>query len=108
MPDDQVQIQAAVSEMQTQITAFQAAIEGKSRSGLFKQAPFNGMPNEDMMQVYNWNDVKKLNALTFNLSGPALAWYQTLPAETAADFSAVTKGLKEHFGATNLKFIFRQ
>ena len=118
MPDDQVQIQAAVSEMQTQITAFQAAIEGNSQSGLFKQAPFSGMPNEDIAEwlakfdrlagFYNWNDVKKLNALTFNLSGPALAWYQTLPAETAADISAVTKGLKERFGATNLEFIFRQ
>ncbi len=112
------QIEATVTNLQTQLTAVQAALDGNSNSGLFKQPTFSGLPNEDvnewvikfdrLSKFYNWSNAKKLGALPLLLSGPALAWYQTLPAETSNDFSALIEQLKNRFGAQNLEFIFRQ
>ena len=98
-------------DMENQMMNVQAALEGNSQSGLFKQPTFTGMRNEDINQwlakferlakFYNWNEAKKLNALIFNLGGPALAWFETLSEEEKSNFKAVVLGLKNRFGATN-------
>ena len=107
-----------VIELQTQMTAVQAALEGNAQSGLFRQPPFHGFPNEDvnewllkferLSKFYGWSNAKKLGALPLLLGGTALAWFQTLPAESVADFKTLTDELKSRFGAQNLEFIFRQ
>ena len=107
-----------VIELQTQMTAVQAALEGNAQSGLFRQPPFHGFPNEDvnewllkferLSKFYGWSNAKKLGALPLLLGGTALAWFQTLPAESVADFKTLTDALKSRFGAQNLEFIFRQ
>ena len=107
-----------VSELQSQMTAVQAALEGNAQSSLFKQPPFHGFPNEDVNEwllkyeriskFYNWSNAKKLGALPLLLGGTALAWFQTLPAEIASDFKRLTDELKSRFGAQSLEFIFRQ
>ena len=56
---------------------------------------------ERLAKFYNWNEAKKLNALIFNLGGPALAWFETLPEEEKNNLNAVVLGLKNRFGATN-------
>lgn len=111
-------MEARFDDMENQMMNVQAALEGNSQSGLFKQPTFTGMRNEDINQwlakferlakFYNWNEAKKLNALIFNLGGPALAWFETLPEEEKNNLNAVVLGLKNRFGATNLEFIFRQ
>ena len=42
------------------------------------------------------------------LGGAALAWFQTLPAESISDYETLINELKSRFGAQNLEFIFRQ
>ncbi len=86
----------------------QAAFEGNSQSGLFKQQTFMGMRNEDinkwlakferLAKFYMWNEAKKLNALIFNFGGPASAWFETLSEEEKNNFYAVVLGLKNRFG----------
>ena len=112
------EVAATVNELQTQMTAIQAALEGNAQSGLFRQAPFCGGPNENvhewltkferLSKFYNWSNAKKLGALPLLLGGTALAWFQTLPDETINDFATLTDELKTRFGAQNLEFIFRQ
>ena len=107
-----------VIELQTQMTAVQAALEGNAQSGLFRQPPFHGFPNEDvnewllkferLSKFYGWSNAKKLGALPLLLGGTALAWFQTLPAESVADFKTLSDELKSRFGAQSLEFIFRQ
>ena len=80
-------IEATVTELQIQLTAVQAAIEGSGQSGLFKPRSFTGLPNEDIKEwlekfdrfarFYNWSNAKKLGAIALLLDGPALAWYHT-------------------------------
>ena len=75
-----------VSEIQTQLTAVQAALEGNTQSGL---RSFNGLPNEGinkwlscletLAKFHNWSQAKRLNALPLSLGGPANAWYDTMP-----------------------------
>ena len=110
------EVAATVNELQTQMTAIQAALEGNAQSGLFRQAPFCGGPNENvhewltkferLSKFYNWSNAKKLGALPLLLGGTALAWFQTLPDGTINDFATLTDELKTRFGAQNLEFIF--
>ena len=39
---------ATVNELQTQMTAVQAALEGTGQASLFKPRPFSGLPSEDI------------------------------------------------------------
>ena len=112
------QLQITVDNLQTQLSAVQAAIDGNTNSSLFKQPPFNGLPNEDvnewlakfdrLSKFYSWSNAKKLGALPLMLGGPALAWFQTLTNETANDYQALIEALKDRFRAQNLDFILRQ
>ena len=112
------EVAATVNELQTQMTAIQAASEGNAQSGLFRQAPFCGGPNENvnewltkferLSKFYNWSNAKKLGALPLLFGGTALAWFQTLPDETINDYATLIDELKTRFGAQNLEFIFRQ
>ena len=112
------EVAATVNELQTQMTAIQAALEGNAQSGLFRQAPFCGGPNENvnewltkferLSKFYNWSNAKKLGALPLLFGGTALAWFQTLPDETINDYATLIDELKTRFGAQNLEFIFRQ
>ena len=111
-------MEEVVSEIQTQLTAVQAALEGNTQSGLFQLRSFNGLPNEDinewlsrfetLAKFHNWSQAKRLNALPLSLGGPAKAWYDTMPPETVGDFRTLTQGLKERFGSQSLEFLFRQ
>ena len=47
-PAVDVDQQAAVNELQNQMTAMQAALEGNSQASLFKPRSFNSFPNEDV------------------------------------------------------------
>ena len=112
------QLQSTVDNLQTQLSAVQAAIDGSTNSSLFKQPPFNGFKTEDinewlakfekLSKLYSWTNAKRLGALPLMLGGPALAWYQTLPSETANDFPALIVPLKERFRAQNLDLFLRQ
>ena len=112
------QLQLTVDNLQTQLSAVQAAIGGNANSSLFKQPPFNGLPKEDinewlakfdrLSKFYSWSNAKKLGALLLMLGGPALAWYQTLPDEIFNDFPALIAALKGRFRAQSLDFILRQ
>ena len=109
-------MEEVVSEIQTQLTAVQAALEGNTQSGLFQLRSFNGLPNEDinewlsrfetLAKFHNWSQAKRLNALPLSLGGPAKAWYDTMPPETVGDFRTLTQGLKERFGSQSLEFLF--
>ena len=109
---------ATVNELQTQMTAVQAALAGTGQASLFKPRPFSGLPSEDINEwlmkferfakFYNWSNAKKLGAMTLLLDGPALAWFHTQTAETVANFQSLADALKARFGAQNLEFIFRQ
>ena len=67
------QLRITVDNLQTQLSAVQAAIDGNTNSSLFKQPPFNGLPNEDvnewlakfdrLSKFYSWSNAKKLGAL---------------------------------------------
>ena len=113
-----MEVEATVQELQTQLTAVQAAIEGNSQSSIFKPRSFSGLPSEDVNEwlgkferfskFYNWSNAKKLGALTLLLEGPALAWYQTLPDEDTGSFANLCTALRDRFGAQNLEFLFRQ
>ena len=117
-PAADVDPQAAVNELQNQMTAMQAALEGNSQANPFKQRPFNGFPNEDVNEwlskferfakFYNWSNAKKLGAIALLLEGSALAWYHTLGEETTGNLTNLIDALKDRFGAQNLEFIFRQ
>ena len=108
----------AVNNLQTQLTAVQAALDGSSTSSLFKHPMFNGHPNEDVYEwlakfdriskFYNWSNAKKLGAVPLFLGVSALVWYQTLSAAVTGYFSALVEQLKARFGVQNLEFIFRQ
>ena len=112
------QFEATVNELQTQMTAVQAAIEGNSQSSLFKPRPFSGSPSEDVNEwlskferfsrFYSWSNAKKLGAVSLLLDGAALAWYHTQSDETKGNFTNLTDGLKERFGPQTLEFLFRQ
>ena len=114
---DQAQ-QPLVLELQNQMSAMQAALEGNSQASLFKPKMFNGFPTEDVNEwllqferyskFYGWSNSKKLNALSLLLGGSASAWFQTLPNETTSDFNELVGELKTRFGSQNLEFFFRQ
>ena len=111
-------MEATVNELQTQLSAVQAALEGNLQSGLFQLHSFNGLPNEDinewlsrfeaLAKFHSWSNAKKLNALPLSLGGPAKAWFDTQCPETKADFTVLTDGLKTRFGSQSLEFLFRQ
>ena len=44
-------MQATVNELQNQMTAVHAALEGKGQAGLFKPRSFSGLPIE---KVHEW------------------------------------------------------
>ena len=48
---DMAEIGDQVSELQSQMTTFKAALEENAQSSLFRQPPFHGFLNED---VYEW------------------------------------------------------
>ena len=112
------EIEEAVNNLQTQLTAVQAAIEGNSQVSLFKPRAFSGALHEDVQEwlakferfakFYSWGNVKKLSVIVLLLEGPALTWFQTLPEATANSFPDLVNALKERFGATNIDFILRQ
>ena len=111
-------MEEAVGELQTRLTAVQAALEGNLQSGLFQLRSFNGLPNEDinewlsrfetLAKFHTWSNAKKLSALPLSLGGPAKAWYDYQPEETTGDFKLLTEGLKTRFGSQTLEFLFRQ
>ena len=43
--------QTAVHELQNQMSAMQAALEGNSQASLFKLKMFNGFPSEDVNEL---------------------------------------------------------
>ena len=108
-------MQATVNDLQDQMTAVHAALEGKGQAGLFKPCCFSGLPNEDINEwlskfdhdakFYAWSNTKKLGAMSLLLDGPAQAWLNTQPPDTTNDFNALCNALKDHFGAQNLAFI---
>lgn len=108
-----------VNDLQTQLTAIQAAVEGTSQTSLLKKVrPFTGMPSEDvdewlvkfdfLAEFSNWDETKRLGALVLSFEGPALTWFQTLPEETAGDLSNLFGALKDRFCGKNIDFILRQ
>ena len=111
-------MEEAVGELQTRLTAVQAALEGNLQSGLFQLRSFNGLPNEDinewlsrfetLAKFHTWSNAKKLSALPLSLGGPAKAWYDNQPEETTGDFKLLTEGLRTRFGSETLEFLFRQ
>ena len=111
-------MEATVNELQTQLSAVQAALEGNLQSGLFQLHSFNGLPNEDinewlsrfeaLAKFHSWSNAKKLNALPLSLGGPAKAWFDTQCPERKADFTVLTDGLKTRLGSQSLEFLFRQ
>ena len=111
-------MEATVNELQTQLSAVQAALEGNLQSGLFQLHSFNGLPNEDinewlsrfetLAKFHGWSNAKKLNALPLSLGGPAKAWFDTQCPEAKADLTALIDGLKARFGSQSLEFLFRQ
>ena len=62
-------MEEAVGELQTRLTAVQAALEGNLQSGLFQLRSFNGLPNEDinewlsrfetLAKFHTWSNAKK-------------------------------------------------
>ena len=107
-----------VIELQTQMTAVLGDLKGNAQSGLFRQPPFHGFPNEDVNEwllkfellsnFYGWSNAKKRGASPLLLGGTALAWFQTLPAESLVNFKTLTDALKSRFGAQNLEVTFHQ
>ena len=77
------EIEATVNDLQNQLTAVHAELEGKGQAGLFKPRSFSGLPSEDVTEwlrkfdqyakFYTWNNAKKLGALSLLLDGPAQA-----------------------------------
>ena len=110
--------QIVVHELQNQMSAMQAALEGNSQASLFKPKMFNGFPSEDVNEwlhqferyskFYNWSNPKRLNAISLLFGGAALAWFRTLPDETTSDFNELVEELKKCFGSQSLDFLFRQ
>ena len=47
-------MEATVNELQTQLTAVQATLEGNLQSSLFQLHSFNGLPNKD---INEWQDL---------------------------------------------------
>ena len=89
------EIEATVNNLQTQLTAVQAAIEGSSQASIFKPRPFTGALNEDINEwlakfdrfakFYNWGAAKKLGvgysslrALLYRGFKPSLRKYRTI------------------------------
>ena len=111
-------MEATVNELQTQLTAVQAALEGNLQPSLFQLHSFNGLPNEDinewlsrfetLAKFHGWSNTKRFNALPLSLGGPAKAWFDTQSPETIASFKTLTDGLKARFGSQTLEFLFRQ
>ena len=107
-----------VNNLQSQLTAVQAAIEGNSQASMFKPRPFTGTLSEDVNEwlakfdrfakFYSWTNAKKLGAIVLLFEGPALSWFQTLPEETTNNFNGLVEALKGRFGASNMDFILRQ
>ena len=107
-----------VNNLQSQLTAVQAAIEGNSQASMFKPRPFTGTLSEDVNEwlakfdrfakFYNWTNAKKLGAIVLLFEGPALSWFQTLPEETTNNFNDLVEALKGRFGAYSMDFILRQ
>ena len=107
-----------MNNLQTQLTAVQAAIEGSSQASIFKPRPFTGALNEDINEwlakfdrfarFYNWGAAKKLGAVVLLFEGPALSWFQTLPDEKANNYNELVEELKKRFGATSIDFVLRQ
>ena len=101
-------LEAAVNEIQTQMIAVQAAIEGNSQTNMFKPRPFSGFQNEDVNKwvsrfqrfgkFYHWSNNKKLGAIGILLEGPALAWYQTLPEEAIGTYATLIDEMKRDLG----------
>ena len=112
------EIAETVNNLQSQLTAVQAAIEGNSQASMFKPRPFTGALSEDVNEwlakfdrfakFYNWTNAKKLGAIVLLFEGPALSWFQTLPEETVNTFNSLVEALKGRFGASNMDFILRQ
>ena len=110
--------QISVHELQSQMSAMQAALEGNSQSSLFKPKMFNGFPTEDVNEwllqferyskFYSWSNQKRLNAISLLLGGSALAWFRTLPDDITSDFNELVEELKKRFGSQSLEFLFRQ
>ena len=112
------QFEETVNNLQTQLTAVQAAIEGNSQGSIFKPKTFSGALNEDINEwlskferfakFYSWGAAKKLGAMVLLFEGPALSWFQTLSQDVASSYNELVDALKVRFGATNIDFILRQ
>ncbi len=107
-----------VNQLQNQLAAVQAAIEGNAQSNLFQLRQFHGLANEDinywlsrfetLAKFNNWSAAKRLSALSLSLGGSAKAWYDLQPPETTNDLNSLTKELRARFGTKTLEFLFRQ
>ena len=112
------EIAETVNNLQSQLSAAQASIEGHSQASMFKPRPFTGALSDDVNEwlakferfakFYNWNSTKKLGAMVLLLEGPALSWFHTLPEETSNSFSRLVEALRNRFSASNMDFILRQ
>ncbi len=107
-----------VNQLQNQLAAVQAAIEGNAQSNLFQLRQFHGLANEDindwlsrfetLAKFNNWSAAKRLSALSLSLGGSAKAWYDLQPPETTNDLNSLTKELRARFGTKTLEFLFGQ
>ena len=111
-------MQATVNDLQDQMIAVHAALEGKGQACLFKPRCFSGLPSEDINEwlrkfdqyakFYAWSNAKKFGAMSLLLDGPAKARLNTQPSDTVNDFNALCNALKDRFGAQDLALIFQQ
>ena len=118
MEEQNATFAATINDLQNQMTAVQAALEGNNQVTVFKPRPFNGLPNEDLNEwlmkferfakFYNWSNAKKLGAISLLLDGPALAWLHTQNPDTVNNYNNLVETLKSRFGAQNLYFLFRK
>ena len=86
------EIEATFKDLQTQLTAVHAALEGKGQAGIFKPHSFSDLPSKDVTEwlrkfdqyakFYTWNTAKKLGALSLLLNGSAQAWLHTQSPES--------------------------
>lgn len=112
------QIAGTVNNLQSQLSAIQAAIEGNSQASMFKPTPITGALSDDVNEwlakferfakFYNWSSTKKLGAMVLLFEGPALSWFHTLPEETSNSFTRLVGALRNRFSASNNNLILRQ
>ena len=111
-------MEAMLNELQTQLTAVQAALEGNLQSNLFQLHSLNDLPDKDINErlsrfktlatCHGWSNTKRVNVLQRSLGGPAESWFDNQSPGTIASFKIVTDGLKARVGSQTPEVLFRQ